>query len=66
MEKGKQTRKTIAGKRIGAKTLAEKQKELDVIKWNDSKDGDKCGTYDYCAKCDKQKTNPCARAYFAK
>lgn len=47
------------------KQLINKQKELDAIKWIDSKnDRDKCGTYPHCIKCDKNKEYPCARAYY--
>lgn len=50
-----------------AKQLETKQAELDVVKWTDSENGvDKCGTYDYCEKCDKEKDFPCARAFYAK
>lgn len=47
------------------KQLKVKQDELDAIKWCDSELGeDKCGTYDYCAVCDKQADYPCARAFY--
>lgn len=47
--------------------LTKKQQELDVLKWLKSeKDGaDACGSFDYCAKCDKEKDNPCDKAYKA-
>ncbi len=42
----------------------ERQQELDVRKWNDSVDKgfDTCGSYDYCAACDKSVEYPCATA----
>jgi len=46
-------------------TIAEKQKELDLAKWNKSQSLrlDACGTFDYCCNCDKGLKNPCAHAY---
>lgn len=46
---------------------AERQNDLDIKKWIDSeqKGYDCCGSYDYCAKCDKQVDYPCAVAYDA-
>lgn len=46
---------------------AERQSVLDVQKWIDSekKGYDCCGSYDFCAKCDKQVEYPCAVAYDA-
>ena len=46
---------------------AAKQTELDVKKWLDSERAgiDTCGSYEYCAKCDKSLENPCASAYEA-
>lgn len=46
-------------------TLEEKQIELDVAKWNKSQSLklDACGTFNYCASCDKGLNNPCAHAY---
>ena len=45
--------------------LTKKQKELDVIKWEKSiaMGVDACGTFDYCAVCDKSLENPCDKAY---
>ncbi len=45
----------------------ERQSALDVQKWLDSeqKGYDCCGSYDFCAKCDKQVEYPCAVAYDA-
>lgn len=45
----------------------ERQNALDVQKWLDSeqKGYDCCGSYDFCAKCDKQVEYPCAVAYDA-
>lgn len=42
----------------------ERQQQLDVEKWNDSqsKGYDTCGSYDYCAACDKSVEYPCATA----
>ena len=47
--------------------ITKKQKELDVIKWQKSEEmgADACGTFDYCVKCDKEKENPCDKAYKA-
>ena len=44
--------------------LKERQKEFDVIKWYDSvlAGEDKCGSYNFCVKCRKEETYPCARA----
>ena len=46
-------------------TLEEKQIELDVAKWNKSQSLklDACGTFNYCANCDKGLNHPCAHAY---
>ena len=46
-------------------TLEEKQIELDVAKWNKSQSLklDACGTFNYCASCDKGLNHPCAHAY---
>lgn len=46
---------------------SERQNALDVQKWIDSeqKGYDCCGSYDFCAKCDKQVEYPCAVAYDA-
>lgn len=45
----------------------ERQNALDIQKWIDSeqKGYDCCGSYDFCAKCDKQVEYPCAVAYDA-
>jgi hypothetical protein len=44
--------------------LQKLQQELDVNKWADGqvKGADPCGSYDYCAKCDKAVEYPCATA----
>jgi len=44
---------------------SKKQKQLDVKKWVDSEinNSDTCGTYNYCANCDKNEAYPCALAY---
>jgi hypothetical protein len=44
--------------------LQKLQQELDVNKWADgqAKGVDPCGSYDYCAKCDKAAEYPCATA----
>ena len=49
------------------KNLQEMQQELDAAKWNDGlvSGNDPCGTYDYCAKCDKTVEYPCAQAKIA-
>lgn len=46
-------------------TIEEKQRELDVAKWNKSQSLrlDACGTFNYCANCNKGIKNPCAVAY---
>lgn len=43
------------------------QKKFDVQKWTESEQAgrDKCGEYEFCAKCDKAIENPCAEAHFA-
>ena len=45
--------------------MQELQKKLDIQKWIDSQNANKdcCGSYDFCAKCDKSLENPCAIAY---
>ncbi len=45
--------------------ITKKQSELDIIKWNKSVElgYDACGSFDYCAKCDKAVENPCDKAY---
>ena len=45
-------------------TLKEEQRRFDDLKWFDSiKAGeDKCGSYEFCAVCNKSLTYPCARA----
>lgn len=45
----------------------ELQKELDVKKWLESEQAQKdlCSTYDFCEKCNKDNTTPCALAYKA-
>lgn len=45
--------------------LTEKQRELDELKWNKSNEigQDACGTFDYCAYCNKSLENPCDLAY---
>ena len=43
-----------------------RQKEFDDVKWYDSilAGEDRCGTYDFCEKCDQTQKNPCARAEY--
>lgn len=45
--------------------ISKKQKELDDIKWQKSVEmgADACGTFDYCAHCDKNLNNPCEQAF---
>ncbi len=45
--------------------ITKKQSELDIIKWEKSVElgYDACGSFDYCAKCDKALENPCEKAY---
>ena len=47
--------------------LSKKQKELDIIKWEKSVNQgyDACGSFEFCAECDKTLINPCDRAYRA-
>lgn len=47
--------------------LTKRQRELDDIKWLKSEEQgyDACGSFDYCVKCDKEKENPCDKAYTA-
>lgn len=41
------------------------QQMIDLKKWYDSESSgrDTCGTYDFCAYCDKSQSQPCACAY---
>ena len=45
--------------------LTKKQMELDVLKWKKSEElgADACGSFDYCAFCDKTLENPCDKAF---
>ena len=45
--------------------LTERQKELDLIKWEKSQllKMDACGSFDYCRFCNKSNENPCDTAY---
>ncbi len=47
--------------------ITKKQQELDAIKWLKSEEigMDACGSFDYCVKCDKNKENPCDKAFKA-
>ena len=47
--------------------ITKMQQKLDLRKWYKSEKlgTDACGTFDYCAKCDKEKENPCGKAYSA-
>ena len=40
------------------------QEEFDNKKWYDSilAGEDKCGSYDFCCKCNKEEEYPCAKA----
>jgi hypothetical protein len=42
------------------------QDQFDNKKWYDSilAGEDKCGSYDFCVKCRKTETYPCARAMY--
>ena len=44
--------------------LSKKQASFDVEKWVKSEQAgrDLCGQFDFCAYCDKEKENPCAKA----
>ena len=43
-----------------------RQKEFDDVKWYDSilAGEDKCGSYEFCVKCQKEEKYPCARAEY--
>ena len=43
----------------------ELQQKMDVEKWleSETRHFDMCGSYDYCAFCDKSEETPCANAY---
>ena len=45
--------------------ITKKQKELDELKWIKSEElgKDACGTFDFCAECDKSLENPCDKAF---
>ena len=47
--------------------LTKKQQEIDVMKWEKSQKigADACGSFDFCACCDKEKENPCDKAFSA-
>ena len=47
--------------------ITKKQTELDVSKWLKSEEAghDMCGEFDFCAYCDKEVENPCAKAFDA-
>lgn len=51
----------------GRTALSEKQAEMDVDKWLKSEQAghDMCGEFAFCAKCNKDDENPCAKAYEA-
>ncbi len=40
------------------------QENFDYIKWMDSMlvGEDRCGTYEFCSKCNKEEEYPCAKA----
>jgi hypothetical protein len=42
------------------------QSEFDERKWKDSiiTGGDTCGSYEFCSKCDRSESEPCARAAY--
>lgn len=44
--------------------ISEKQKELDLIKWEKSQllGNDACGSFNYCVHCNKNIENPCENA----
>ena len=45
--------------------ITKRQKELDLVKWLKSEEigQDACGSFDYCACCNKALENPCDKAY---
>lgn len=49
-------------------TLKERQQAFDIQKWYDSIlwGEDRCGTYDFCSKCVRDRSYPCARAIMRK
>ena len=44
--------------------ISEKQKELDLVKWEKSQylGIDACGSFNYCVHCNKNIENPCENA----
>ena len=46
--------------------LKNRQKEFDEVKWYDSilAGEDRCGSYEFCIKCNKKEKYPCARAEY--
>ena len=44
--------------------ISKKQNELDEIKWyiGQEIEGDPCGSFAYCKKCNKSEENPCEMA----
>ena len=47
--------------------LTKRQRQLDLRKWfkSEREEKDACGSFYYCEFCDKQKENPCDKAYRA-
>lgn len=47
--------------------LTKKQAEFDISKWLKSEEAghDLCGEFEFCALCDKELENPCAKAFDA-
>ena len=45
--------------------ITKRQKQLDDMKWLESerRGADACGSFDFCAECDKSLKNPCDKAY---
>ena len=54
----------ICMKEFTEEMYAERQNVLDIEKWlaSESAGYDLCGSFAYCARCDKSETHPCARA----
>lgn len=56
--------KYIRKRRIKGMDYKLQQAKMDDIKWYDSivAGEDRCGSYDFCVKCNKENKYPCARA----
>lgn len=45
--------------------ITKRQMQLDKLKWeiSESMGVDACGSFEFCSVCDKEKENPCDKAY---